>query len=286
MEPRDRDSVVRVRGRGGAVRGAVPAASGTGGGADAERTRDGLSRNRFVSTGEAGTKMGDGMWEEDHEQVEQKWTRRLEKREPNLQMLKHLVMNYLVVEGYKGTVEKFVEESGISPDVEMDHLSERMAARAAVQNGNIQEAIERANELDPKILGDNPQLLFHLQQQKLIELIRETKITDALQFAQEELGPSGEKDPKFLAELERTLALLAFDDKEKCPVGELLDFLHRQKTASELNAAILSSRKEEQEAKLPGLLKLLLWTQSKLANTNSSFCEMDIRTGSLKEKKS
>lgn len=36
-------------------------------------------------------------------------------------------------------------------------------------------------------------------------------MADALQFAQEELAPRGEENPAFLAELERTMALLAFD---------------------------------------------------------------------------
>jgi hypothetical protein len=49
----------------------------------------------------------------------------------------------------------------------------------------------------------------------------------------------------FLEELERTVALLAFEDTANCPVGELLDISQRQKTASELNAAILTSQSHE-----------------------------------------
>ncbi|KAL5227758.1 hypothetical protein ABZP36_016023 [Zizania latifolia] len=45
-----------------------------------------------------------------------------------------------------------------------------------------------------KILDTNPQLYFHLQQQKLIELIRAGKINEALEFAQEELAPRGEEN--------------------------------------------------------------------------------------------
>lgn len=52
----------------------------------------------------------------------------------------------------------------------------------------------------------------------------------------------------FLEELERAVALLAFDDASTCPVKEvkeLLDNAQRQKTASELNAAILTSQSHE-----------------------------------------
>ena len=41
------------------------------------------------------------------------------------------------------------------------------------------------------------------------------------------------------------MALLAFEDQKSCPVGYLLDPSQRQKTASELNAAILSSQCED-----------------------------------------
>jgi hypothetical protein len=47
-------------------------------------------------------------------------------------------------------------------------------------------------------------------------------------------------------------------------VGDLLDIAQRQKTASELNAAILASQSQEREPRLPMLLKLLLWAQAQL----------------------
>lgn len=49
----------------------------------------------------------------------------------------------------------------------------------------------------------------------------------------------------FLEELEKTVALLAFEDVSNCPVGELLDVSQRLKTASEVNAAILTSQSHE-----------------------------------------
>jgi glucose-induced degradation protein 8 len=55
-------------------------------------------------------------------------------------------------------------------------------------------------------------------------------------------------------------ALLAFDSR-KSPVGDLLDHAQRQKIASELNAAILTSQCQEKDPKLPSMLKMLLWAQ-------------------------
>ena len=45
-----------------------------------------------------------------------------------------------------------------------------------------------------QILDTNPKLYFHLQQQRLIEYIREGKIAEALEFAQDELAPRGEEN--------------------------------------------------------------------------------------------
>jgi hypothetical protein len=70
--------------------------------------------------------------------------------------------------------------------------------------------------------------------------------------------------PEFLEELERTMALLAFEDNVQSPVGDLLHPSQRQRTASELNAAILTSQSQEKDPKLPSLLKMLVWAQTQL----------------------
>lgn len=109
-------------------------------------------------------------------------------------------------------------------------------------------------------------MYFKLQQQKLIELIRQGRIAEALQFAQEELAPRGEESPEFLAELERTMALLAFESAPDPPPGisELLSPGQRMRTAGDVNAAILESLSQGKEVKLVGLLKLLCWGEMML----------------------
>ncbi len=52
-----------------------------------------------------------------------------------------------------------------------------------------------------QILEEKHQLSFHLQQQRLIELVREGRTEEALEFAQEYLAPRGEEHPAFLGEL-------------------------------------------------------------------------------------
>ncbi|CAK5280498.1 unnamed protein product [Mycena citricolor] len=175
-------------------------------------------------------------------------------------------MDYLVIEGYKSAAEEFSQEASLTPPVDYDTIESRMTIRDALQRGDVEDAITRVNDLNPEILDTNPALFFHLQQQRLIEYIRRGQISEALQFAQDELARRGEERPEFLSELERTMALLAFDMSGSPPHGiaDLLSPTQRMKTAGEVNAAILESMSQGKEAKLVGLLKLMTWGESML----------------------
>ncbi|XP_041366622.1 glucose-induced degradation protein 8 homolog [Gigantopelta aegis] len=194
-----------------------------------------------------------------------------------------LIMNYLVTEGFKEAAEKFRLESGIQPPVDLDELDDRIRIREAIQNGHIQDAIGMVNNLYPELLDNDRYLYFRLQQQKLIELIREKNIELALEYAQSHLAERVEENPEVLSELERTLALLAFEEPETSPFGELLHPSQRQKVASELNAAILEV---DSTPRLANLLKLLLWAQEELEKKKVKYPKMtDIAKGTIEETK-
>ncbi|KAI3832975.1 hypothetical protein MKW98_025859 [Papaver atlanticum] len=195
------------------------------------------------------------------------WEKKLSDVKIRKEDMNKLVMNFLVTEGFVEAAEKFKMESGTErillngsftlslfcflladQKTGLIVFCYRMAVKKAVQCGNVDDAIEKVNDLNPEILDTNPQLFFHLQQQRLIELIRNGKVEEALEFAQEELAPRGEENQTFLEELERTVALLAFEDFSNCPV----------------NAAILTSQSHEKDPKLPSLLKMLIWAQNQL----------------------
>lgn len=201
--------------------------------------------------------------------------------------MNRLIMNYLVTEGFKGAAEKFRVESGIQPTVDLDTLDERIKIRDAIQNGKIQEAIELVNNLHPELLDCDRYLFFHLQQQHLIELIRERNIEEALKYAQEQLAERGEENKEVLSELERTLALLAFDEPERSPFGDLLHPSHRQKIASEVNASILEmENRESTTPKLAIMLKLMLWSQEELEKKKVKYPKMtDIAHGLIEDPK-
>ncbi|XP_012449471.1 protein GID8 homolog isoform X1 [Gossypium raimondii] len=196
--------------------------------------------------------------------MREEWEKRLNHIRIRKEDMNKLVMNFLVTEGYAEAVAKFRMETGTEPDMDVAMIMDRMAVKKAVQCGNVEDAIEKVNDLNPEILDTNPELFFHLQQQRLIELIRNEKIEEALEFAQEELAPRGEENQSFLEELERTVSLLVFKDVSNCPVRELLDISQRLKTANEVNAAILTSQSHEKDPKLHSLLKMLIWAQNQL----------------------
>ncbi|KAI3436058.1 hypothetical protein D9Q98_002117 [Chlorella vulgaris] len=194
----------------------------------------------------------------------EEWQRKLREVRVAKEDMNRVVMNFLVTEGYVDAARVFERESRTAPGVDLEQITDRMEIRKAVQSGDVEQAIERVNDLDPEILEQGHELFFHLQQQRLIELIRQGQLAEALEYAQEYLAPRGEDHPELLQDLERTAALLVFEDVGSSPLADLMDVAQRQKTASELNAAILASQSQEAEPKLPNLLKLLMWAQKQL----------------------
>merc|ERR1712154_676081 len=118
-------------------------------------------------------------------------------------------------------------------------MDNRIKIRDCIQAGKISEATALVHQLHPELLDGDRYLFFHLQQQQLIELIRESRVEDAIRFSSEQLAERGEEDPSVLEELERTMALLAFEEPMNSPFADLLSHSHRQKVASELNSSLL-----------------------------------------------
>lgn len=104
-------------------------------------------------------------------------------------------------QGYVEAARAFETESGTGPGVDLSSITDRMEIRKAVHAGDVDAAIERVNDMNPELLEKQQPLFFHLQQQRLIELIRKGQTLEALEFAQEYLAPQGEEHPAFLEEL-------------------------------------------------------------------------------------
>ncbi|CAM9340966.1 unnamed protein product [Chrysoparadoxa australica] len=182
-----------------------------------------------------------------------------------------LVMNYLIMEGFAQAAESFASESNTEPIVDLKTIKTRLAINDAVMSGGIDEGVRLVQALDPGVLRD-PEMMFTVQRQRLLELIKAGQVEEALNLAASELAPVVEASPELLKRLEEVLTLLAFPEGEsrsKCPLAWLLEASERDKTARALNTAILRSQYSSCEAStaslhLPTMLATLVHEQSKL----------------------
>lgn len=182
-------------------------------------------------------------------------------------LMNKLVMNYLSVQGYREAALCLEQESGVALPANLEAIEDRESVRAALLDGNVYHAIELINDFDPEILDTQQELMFTLQQQQLIELIRTEKLEEALVFAQQELGPRAVMDAAMLDELERTMALLALDKDstdESSPLARMLSVDQRLSTADSVNEALLTSLGQRTDPNLSALLVLMEWAEGKL----------------------
>lgn len=233
--------------------------------------------------------------------------------------LNSLIMNYLVVEGYQDAAQKFAREAkvnlessglqnislpyssdGASDQAVFNSVHDRMVIRHLIHTGQIQPAIEKINDVDPELLDTHGDLHFALLRLQLIELIRACNypstlpknhpliavaapgcIDPALEFATTHLARRAPANPKFLADLELTMALLCFPPDDKALVPELrnlMDVKLRQSVAREVNTTILARQGVAGEAKITNLVKLLAWGEQELAKESVVFPHLDRST--------
>ncbi len=93
-------------------------------------------------------------------------------------------------------------------------------------------------------------------------------------FAQNHLCEYGENNEFIQEELERTMALLAFENPNDSPFADLLLPVQRQRLASEVNSAVLEFENLESNAKLSILIKMLLWSQDLLDKKSVNYPKM------------
>ena len=115
----------------------------------------------------------------------EEWERKLKEVKIRKEDMNKLVMNFLVTEGYVEAAEKFRVESGTerilfwtlycfawfclqdsflwsfvdcchfsyagTADIDIGTITDRMAVKKAVQSGNVEDAIEKVNDLNPEV---------------------------------------------------------------------------------------------------------------------------------------
>ncbi|KID88720.1 CTLH domain-containing protein [Metarhizium guizhouense ARSEF 977] len=179
-----------------------------------------------------------------------------------------LILDYLTMEGYPNAAAKFSKEANLQPHQDNASIRARQEIQNHIHSGSIQAAIEALNELDPEILDDDKALHFSLLRLQLVELIRSCNsaggdIGPALKFATEQLGPRAPTNPKFLEDLERTMALLLFPpDSLEPQLASLLDPELRRTAADSVNKAILEKQSARRAAAIRQLVKMRAWAEN------------------------
>ena len=69
----------------------------------------------------------------------------------DLRDLNRLVMDYLVIQGFKSAAEEFSRDAEIKSPVDLESIESRMNIREALQRGDVSEAITLVNDLDPEV---------------------------------------------------------------------------------------------------------------------------------------
>jgi hypothetical protein len=62
-----------------------------------------------------------------------------------------LVFEYLLIEGFSEAAVELARETGLPYDVNHELIQERIQIREAVEDGRVEEAVRRVNELDPEV---------------------------------------------------------------------------------------------------------------------------------------
>jgi hypothetical protein len=87
--------------------------------------------------------------------------------QPSRELINELIMNYLVVEGYKEGALKFAKEAGVknrqSDMLEGGLIDDRIEVRRLIECGEIEGAIRKIDSISDEILKKDPELYFDLK---------------------------------------------------------------------------------------------------------------------------
>ena len=195
----------------------------------------------------------------------QAWEANLDAKKLPTEWMNALVMNYLTTQGHAAAAAMFERETGTPQILNAQSTAVRMRIRNAIEAGRPAEAIDQVVDVNPEIVEERPELLFRLKKQEFIELVRQNRTDEALEFAERELARRVEGDEGLLRELESAMALLLFEDARSSPLGQYLSEEYTHETADLLNASILASetRAVDGRSRLPHMLHLLLWLEAR-----------------------
>ena len=183
----------------------------------------------------------------------------------------HLILQHLIRHGFYEPAVHFAAEAcfpskiskALSDKSSFCQLYRRSKIRRLIWKGKVDLAELEIISLDDSILPSCPELQFHLRKQRFVEMCRESKVEEAIEFAQEKLAPLVQNyeaktslaDSSLRKELEEAMALLVFDGAKDAPVFEQKKSQLRRMVATEVNEHILRHFKVKTRTSVELLLK-------------------------------
>ncbi|KAJ6859075.1 ran-binding protein M [Populus alba x Populus x berolinensis] len=163
-----------------------------------------------------------------------------------------LVRSYLLHYGYEETLNAFdvaskstippiciAQENGSGEQDIAYALTHRRTLRQLIRNGEIDAALSNLRDWYPQIMQDEKSAAcFLLHSQKFIELVRVGALGDAVTYGRIELAKFF-KLPPFDDLVRDCVALLAYEQPQKCSAGYLLEDSQREIVADAVNSMIL-----------------------------------------------
>ena len=70
------------------------------------------------------------------------WEDRMQTIIPNKEDINQLVMNFLILEGYKEGALKFQQESGTKANIDVGQIDARVSIKKLILSGKIEEALK------------------------------------------------------------------------------------------------------------------------------------------------
>ncbi|CAG9462297.1 unnamed protein product [Pedinophyceae sp. YPF-701] len=155
-----------------------------------------------------------------------------------------LVLDFLVHSGYWNTAETLAQCAGapkLAEDVRYgaQDLQKRRAMCQDVLQGRAGEALARVRASIPDVLEKDADLKVRLYVQCFLELVREGRRDEAVDFAQREWAQAGVFGGGSMDLVEDAVALVAYDDPATSPTGHLLRQTQREEVAHALDNAVL-----------------------------------------------
>lgn len=184
------------------------------------------------------------------ERLKQQMT--IEKISLPLNVSHWIVRSYLLHYGYQDTLNSFdmaskstlppiavVQENGFCEQGNMYALNHRKILRQLIRSGDIDSAFSKLKEWYPQIVqNDTSTICFLLHCQKFIELVQAGELEEAVKYARVELAKFFEI-ASLAGLVQDCIALLAYEEPSKSPVGYLLDMAQREVAADAVNIMVL-----------------------------------------------